>query len=41
MNNYEIIANRKLEDDIAPILTDSEKAWLAFLEVRFGLKNKN
>ena len=38
MNNAETIANIK---DTTPILTNSEKAWLAYLEVRFGLKNKN
>lgn len=38
MNNFETIPNTK---DKELILTDSEKAWIAYLEVRFGLKEKN
>lgn len=37
-----MINQERLEDNIKElILTDSEKAWVAYLEVRFGLKEKN
>ncbi len=37
-----MINQEQLESSIRkPILTDSEKAWMAYLEVRFGLKEKN
>jgi hypothetical protein len=37
-----MINQERLEDNIRePILTNSEKAWMAYIELRFGLKEKN